>query len=127
MINRVVNTGADDSFNLTNELMDSYRTTTGKDGWFVLENTPRGAWVRAAIEAPGIGWLHFLWDSTQPTTFTFDNRLGQIKGRIKLADGAALPCPIAVRARLDRWIAVATQTGHRPSELPVPQVGPGWQ
>ena len=50
--------------------------------------------MRAAIEAPGIGWLHFLWDSTQPATFAFDNRLGKIKGRIKLADGAAVPCPI---------------------------------
>ena len=102
MINRVRETGADDSFNLTTELIDSYRSTTSNDGSFVLKNTPRGAWVRAAIEAPGIGWLHFLWDSTKPTTFTFDNRLGQIKGRIKLAHGGALPCPIAIRARLDR-------------------------
>jgi RNA polymerase sigma factor (sigma-70 family) len=110
MINKVGKTGDDDPFNLTTELIDSYRTTTGKDGWFVLKNTQRGAWVRAAIEAPGIGWLHFLWDSTQPATFTFDNRLGQIKGRIILADGGAIPCPIVVRARLDR--SSATPTAH---------------
>ena len=55
MINRIGNSGSDDSFNLHAELIDTYRCTTGKDGWFVLKDTPRGAWVRAAIEAPGIG------------------------------------------------------------------------
>jgi RNA polymerase sigma factor (sigma-70 family) len=112
MINRVGSSGSDDSFNLHTELIDSYRTTTAKDGWFVLKDMPRGAWVRAAIEAPGIGWLHFLWDSTQPATFTFDNRLGQIKGLIKLTDGGTLPSPIAVRGRLDG--SPATPNGRSP-------------
>ena len=113
MINRVGNSGSDDSFNLNPELIESYRTTTVKDGSFVLKNTPRGAQVRAAIEAPGIGWLHFLWDSTEPMTFTFDDRLGQIKGRIKLADGGALPCPISVRARLDGAADPPTAHSHQ--------------
>ena len=78
--------------------------------------------MRAAIEAPGIGWLHFMWDSTQPTTFTFDNRLGKIKGRIKLADGAALPCPIAVRARLDG--SAAAPTAHSLQTLVPPHRSP---
>jgi RNA polymerase sigma factor (sigma-70 family) len=113
MINRVGDSGSDDSFNLNSELIDSYRCITGMDGWFVLKDTPRGAWVRAAIEAPGIGWLHFLWDSSQPRTFTFDDRLGQIKGRIKLTDGGALPCPIAVRARLDGSAADPSAHSHQ--------------
>ena len=79
----------------------------------MLKDTPRGAWVRAAIEAPGIGWLHFLWDSTQPETFTFDDRLGQIKGRIKLAERRRPPCPISVRARLDGSAAGS----HRPRRI----------
>ena len=101
MIDRVGNAGEDDSFNLNPEVIDSYVTTTGKDGSFVLKHTPRSAWVRATIEAPGIGWLHFWWDSTRPTTFTFDRRRGQIKGRIKLPDVGVLTCSIVVRARLD--------------------------
>jgi RNA polymerase sigma factor (sigma-70 family) len=100
MIDRASDSGAGDSFNLNSEFIASHITTTAEDGTFVLKDTPRGASVRAAIEAPGIGWLHFLWDSSRLETFTFDNRLGQIKGRIKLADGSPIPSQIMVRARL---------------------------
>ncbi len=113
MINRIGTSGSDNSFSLNPELIDSYRTVTANDGFFVLKDTPRGARVRAAIEAPGIGWLHFLWDSTQPMTFTFDDRLGRINGRVKLADGGAVPSPISVRARLDGSAAAPSARSHQ--------------
>ena len=69
--------------------------------------------MRAAIEAPGIGWLHFFWDSTQPVTLRFDNRLGQIKGRLKLADSAVLSGPVKIIARLTVLMIAPTGSSYQ--------------
>ena len=92
--------GLDSSFVLSHDAIDSYRATTADDGSFVLKNTPQRALVHAAIEAPGIGWLHFRWNSTLPVTLTFDRRLSQIKGRIKLSGARDLPRQVSILARI---------------------------
>ena len=92
--------GTDDTFIFGAEAVAAYRTETLDDGSFVLKHVPRGARVQTSVEAPGIGWLHFLWDTTREVTFTFDDRLGQIKGRVNLPAAPALPGQILVKARL---------------------------
>ncbi len=92
--------GSGDSFKLNPEAAIAYRTGTGADGSFVIKGAPQGARVRAAFGAEGVGELRFAWDSTRPVTFTLDNRLGQIKGHIKVADVRGLAGQISGRAQL---------------------------
>ncbi len=90
----------DESFILAPEVFATYRDRTADDGSFVLKNIPQGARVRAAIEAPGAGWLHVLWDSSQPVTIVNRGRVGQIKGRVKLPEGRAFLGQVSVAAYL---------------------------
>ena len=90
----------EDSFMLPSEAFAAYRDQTADDGSFVLKNVPRGAQIRAAIEAPGAGWLHVLWDSSQPVTIVNRGRVGQIVGRLKIPEGRAVPGKISVAAYL---------------------------
>ena len=90
----------DESFILAPEAFATYRDRTADDGSFVLKNIPQGARVCAAIEAPGAGWLHVLWDSSQPVTIVNRGRVGQIKGRVKLPEGRAFRGQISVAAYL---------------------------
>ena len=88
-----------DSFALSRDEAAAYRTITGEDGSFVLRNIPRGACIQAAVDAPGLGWLHFFWDTTKPVTFTFENRTGRVSGRIDPEAAAAFPGQFSVSAR----------------------------
>ena len=91
---------AEESFMIAPEAFAAYRDRTNKDGSFVLRNIPRGARIRAAIEAPGAGWLHVMWDSSQPVTLVNRGRVGQIKGRLKMPEGRANAGVISVAAYL---------------------------
>ncbi len=97
---RTGRSGAEESFILAEEAFAKYRDRTAADGSFVLKNIPRGARIRAAIEAPGAGWLHVLWDSSQPVTIVNRGRVGQIKGRVTLPEGGAFRGQISVAAYL---------------------------
>ncbi len=88
-----------DSFALSRDEAAAYRTFTGEDGSFVLRNIPRGAYIQAAVDAPGLGWLHFFWDTTQPVTFAFDDRTGRINGLIDPQAAASYPGQFSVSAR----------------------------
>ena len=90
----------EESFILAPEVFAAFRDQTAADGSFVLKNIPRGARIRAAIETPGVGWLHVLWDSSQPVTIANRGRVGQIKGRLKTPEGRAAPGQISVAAYL---------------------------
>ncbi len=96
----------EDSFFLASEALAAYRDQTAEDGSFVLKNVPRGARIRAAIEAPGPGWLHVLWDSSQPVTITNRGRVGQIIGRLKMPEGGVIRAKISVVAFLAETLGV---------------------
>ncbi len=99
-----------DSFAFDRDTAAAFRTTTGQDGSFLLRNIPRGACIQAAVDAPGLGWFHFFWDTTQPVTFTFGDRTGRLSGRIDPQAAAAHPGQISVSARLSE------SAGLRPGE-----------
>ena len=100
MIGRSEVSGSGDSFVLSREAVASYRTLTLADGSFVLKDIPHGTRVQASFEAPGLGWLHFFWETSRPVTFTFDSRVSRIKGRITVANGQDPPGSLSVMVRL---------------------------
>ena len=89
-----------DLFVLNLPVMAAYQTKTAQDGSFVLKSFPKGARLQAAVETQGLGWLHFQWDVSQPVTVAFHDRVGQVKGRIKLPDAGGLPDGVSVLAQL---------------------------
>ena len=95
------NPGSGDSFKPCPEALAPYKRKTAADGSFVLEGIPPGSRIKAAFWADGRrGDLQLLWDTTRPVTFTLDDRLGRIEGRIAPPDARGLPARITVRAEL---------------------------
>jgi RNA polymerase sigma factor (sigma-70 family) len=108
--------GSGDSFTLCPEAAASYVTKTAADGSFVLAGISPGARLKAAFAAEGYDELRFSWDTTRPVTFTLDNRLGRIKGRVEAPDLRGLAGRVSVRAQLRQspgnTAAAPDQTQH---------------
>ncbi len=108
--------GSGDSFKPCPEALAPYIRKTAADGSFVLEGIPPSARLKAAFCVEGRGDLRFIWDTTRPVTFTLDDRLGRIQGRIEPPDARGLPGRISVRAELRQspgnTAAAPEQTQH---------------
>ncbi len=93
--------GSAKSFKPCPEALAPYIRKTVADGSFVLEGIPPGSRLKAAFWADGRrGDLQLLWDTSRPVTFTLDDRVGRIQGRIAPPDARGLPARITVRAEL---------------------------
>jgi RNA polymerase sigma factor (sigma-70 family) len=92
-----------DYIRLTPELTAFFKTRTANNGSFVLSGIPHGATIHAKLEAPEFGNPTVSWDTSAPTTFALDSRLGRIAGRFKAPDARGLP------AELPLWLSQAAQ------------------